>query len=211
MHVYTCMYTHASNLEASIIYAHSAAYSHFVAVRRVWPNSRTPRYLQPYSSPFQPSFPSPPSEFNRIRKSRQLTTECRSDDDYSDVLLVLMYLRAIMTCVSSELYTISYNKNIRSLYIYIYTYLYYRRKNYSPSPDVVSLSSIKAYSVTAHLRSRCNFNGPYTTSLRSTSGAHAMREGVGGREQADITNSRDNDNHRCGNASSEGTYAATRS
>lgn len=78
-HVRVC--THASNLEAPIIYAHSAAYSHFVAVRRVWPNSNaeapsTLALLPPTSSSF------PPYEFDRIRKSRQLTIECRYDNDY---------------------------------------------------------------------------------------------------------------------------------
>lgn len=63
-------YVHTSNLEASIIYAHSAAYSHFVAVRRVWPNSS--------ASIFNPF------EFDRIRKSRQLLRpNVKSiDDDY---------------------------------------------------------------------------------------------------------------------------------
>lgn len=56
--VYMRVYVHTSNLEASIIYAHSAAYSHFVAVRRVWPNSSAGTF-----NPF---------EFDRIRKSRQL-------------------------------------------------------------------------------------------------------------------------------------------
>lgn len=58
MRVRQCTYVHTSNLEASIIYAHSAAYSHFVAVRRVWPNSSAGIF-----NPF---------EFDRIRKSRQL-------------------------------------------------------------------------------------------------------------------------------------------